>query len=202
MACSPDRRVSQGSSVHLALPVVPVGWDAYRDWGSLPRLRLGVRTYMRSTYDRTGGNEGADASHFLRQEGDGVDVPLDVVGPGLLYFVRTNHWHGSPWHYRVDGIDHVVKETATDTPDAPPVPSRFVPESAFPAPLAVTWSTTMGADLNWVPIAFKDSLSLGYGRSHYGTGYYIYQVFPQGADHLSSPIATWNEEPPPLQVLQ
>ena len=43
------------------VPVIPVGPDAYRDWAELPRLRIGARTYMRSTYDRTGGNEGADA---------------------------------------------------------------------------------------------------------------------------------------------
>ena len=44
---------------------VPVGLDAYRQWERWPYQRIGVRAYMRSTYDRSGGNEGADASHFL-----------------------------------------------------------------------------------------------------------------------------------------
>ena len=38
------------------------------------------------------------------------NVTLDVEGPGVLYFVRTNHWHGSPWHYEIDGVDHLVED--------------------------------------------------------------------------------------------
>src|SRR5216683_2187244 len=53
-------------------PVIPVGLDAYRQWECWPYQRIGARAYMRSTYDRTGGNGGADASHFL-YEVDGVD---------------------------------------------------------------------------------------------------------------------------------
>src|SRR4051812_49428088 len=79
-------------------PVIPVGLDAYRMWDRWPLQRIGARAYMRSTYDRTGGNEGADASHFLYQLAEDDNVALDVRGhPGGLYFVRTNHWHGSPW---------------------------------------------------------------------------------------------------------
>jgi hypothetical protein len=48
-------------------PTIPVGFDAYRQWDRLPYVRLGTRTYMRSTYDRSGGNEAADASHYLRE---------------------------------------------------------------------------------------------------------------------------------------
>ena len=48
-------------------PTIPVGLDAYRQWDRWPYQRIGARAYMRSTYDRRGGNEGADASHFLYQ---------------------------------------------------------------------------------------------------------------------------------------
>ncbi len=48
-------------------PIIPVGLDAYRMWDRWPCQRIGCRAYMRSTYDRNGGNEGADASHFLFQ---------------------------------------------------------------------------------------------------------------------------------------
>ncbi len=48
-------------------PVIPVGMDAYRQWERWPYQRIGARAYMRSTYDRAGGNERADASHFLYQ---------------------------------------------------------------------------------------------------------------------------------------
>ena len=87
------------------LPTAPIGLDAYRMWDRWAQQRIGVRAYMRSTYDRRGGNEGADASHFLYQVADDFNVALDVAGPGILYFVRCNHWHGSPWHYEVDGIE-------------------------------------------------------------------------------------------------
>src|SRR6202166_1907370 len=97
-------------------PVVPAGLDAYRLWERWPYQRIGVRAYMRSTYDRAGGNERADASHFLYQLAGDFNVSLDVQGPGVLYFARYNHWHGSPWHYEVDGEDHVIQESSTATP--------------------------------------------------------------------------------------
>src|SRR5712672_2242901 len=77
-------------------PVIPVGLDAYSQWERWPYQRIGARAYMRSTYDRRGGNEGADASHFLYQLADDKNVTLDVQGPGVFYFARYNHWHGSP----------------------------------------------------------------------------------------------------------
>src|SRR3954454_23682465 len=116
------------SSVAADLPAVPVGFDAYRRWDLWPQLRIGVRAYMRSTYDRRGGNEGADASHFLYQAADDFNVALDVAGPGVLYFVRCNHWHGGPWHYEVDGRDHIVQETSTANPNKPVPDSVFMPE--------------------------------------------------------------------------
>lgn len=137
------------------LAIVPVGDDAYLQWDRLPYHRIGIRAYMRSTYDRTGGNLNADASHFLYQDAEDFNVALDVSGPGMLYYVRTNHHHGSPWHYEVDGKDLVVKESATDNPvgaDKRLTQSTFMPEELFPFPLAWTWPTTKGADLMWRPI--------------------------------------------------
>jgi hypothetical protein len=182
-------------------PVIPVGYDAYLRWDELPRIHLGDRAYMRSTYDRGGGNEGVDASHFIREAGDGTFVTLDVGGSGALVFARANHWHGSPWHWTVDGIDHVIGETSTATPDAPVAGSTFLPADALPSPLAETWSTTHGADLSWVPVPFTRSLTLADQRTHYGTGYFIYHLYPQGEDHLSAPIGGWAEQPPPVAVL-
>ena len=153
-------------------PVIPTGFDAYRMWERWPMQRIGARAYMRSTYDRRGGNEGADASHFLYQEADDFNVTLDVAGPGVLYFARYNHWHGSPWHYEVDGKDHIVKETSTENPRKPAPESVFLPERLFPNPLTWTWSITKGADLMWVPISFEQSFRMAYSRTFYGTGYY------------------------------
>ncbi|MDB6056571.1 MAG: hypothetical protein JWO95_415 [Verrucomicrobiales bacterium] len=163
--------------------------------------RIGVRAYMRSTYDRSGGNEGADASHFLYQLSDDQNVTLDVAGSGILYFARYNHWHGSPWHYTVDGTDHIVQETSTADPLHPKQNSTFVPSSAFPNPLAWTWSDTRGADLSWVPIPFEKSFRMAYSRTHYGTGYYIYHQFVPGIK-LSQPIKSWTESAPDADVLE
>src|ERR1041384_671420 len=115
-------------------PVIPVGPDAYKMWDRWPYQRIGARAYMRSTYDRTGGNHTADASHFLYQEADDFNVTLDVAGSGVLYFARYNHWHGSPWHYEVDGKDHIVRETSTADPGKPVPEPAFPPAPPFPHP--------------------------------------------------------------------
>lgn len=178
------------------LPVIAVGLDAYRQWDRWPALAIGARTYMRSTYDRAGGNEGADASHFLRARAYDTYVPLDVAGRGVLHFVRANHWHGSPWRYAVDGRETIVQETSTADPDHPAPDSTFVPAAPFPPPLALTWSSTRGSDLSWVPIPFTQSFELAYGRTFYGTGYYIYSLYADDAP-LSQPLAAWDGATPP-----
>lgn len=182
-------------------PVIPVGLDAYRQWDRWPQQRIGARAYMRSTYDRRGGNEGADASHFLYQLADDFNVTLDVAGQGVLYFARTNHWHGSPWRYEVDGVDHIVRETGT----ADPVNAKstlketvFIPEELFPNPLTWTWSTTKGADLMWVPLPFERTFRMAYSRTRYGTGYYIYHLYDRSAP-LSQPIQSWDGKTPPAR---
>lgn len=179
-------------------PVIPIGLDAYRQWERWPYQRIGARAYMRSTYDRSGGNEGADASHFLYQLADDKNVSLDVQGPGVLYFARYNHWHGSPWHYEVDGVDYLVQESSTKNPLRPEANSTFLPAGPFPSPLTWTWSETKGADLTWVPIPFEHSFRMAYARTHYGTGYYIYQQYVPGAK-LSRRIRSWNEKVRPDQ---
>lgn len=185
-------------------PVIPVGLDAYLQWERLPYQRIGVRASMRSTYDRHGNNRTADASHFLYQESDTFNVALDVQGPGILYFKRCNHWHGSPWHYEVDGKDTLVRETATANPvqaKATLEQTRFIPAELFPEPLTWTWTTTHGADLMWVPIPFEKRFRLAYSRTFYGTGYFIYHQFPLGINHLSRPLNSWDRTPPDPAVL-
>ena len=178
------------------LPVIPAGLDAYRQWERWPVLRIGARTYMRSTYDRRGGNEGADASHFLYQLAEDRNVTLDLEGPGIFYFARFNHWHGSPWLFEVDGVDHVLQETSTPDPTRPAENSVFLPVQPLPNPLTWTWSQTRGADLSWVPIPFERSFRLAYSRTHYGTGYYIYSQYVPGI-RLSRPIRSWTERTVP-----
>lgn len=183
-------------------PVIPVGLDAFTMWDKWAYLRIGQRTYMASTYDRAGGNEGADASHFLYQLADDRNVTLDIMGQGVLAFARYNRWHGSPWHYIVDGCDYVVQESSTRDPEHPVAESVFIPQKLFPNPLTWTWSDTRGADLTWVPIGFERSFTMAYERTHYGTGYYIYHRFLPGARNLSRSIKSWTpDEIPPQAVL-
>lgn len=177
---------------------IPIGLDAYRQWARWPEQRIGMRAYMRSTYDRSGGN--ADASNFLYQRADNFNVTLDLAGPGLLVFSRFNHWHGSPWHFVVDGTDHTIKETGTADPLRPKSDPTFVPPQVFPPPLNFTWNISKGADLIGTPISFAHSLQIAYGRTHYGTGYYIYDRFVPGTS-LSRELSTWNEVPPAKDVL-
>ncbi len=177
-------------------PVIPVGLDAYRMWDRWAYQHIGARAYMRSTYDRSGGNEGADASHFIYQLCDNFNVTLDLEGPGILYFARYNRWHGSPWHFEVDGTDYIVEESSTPDPAHPVDNSTFLPEHLFPNPLTWTWSITKGADLTWVPVPFERSFRMAYERTHYGTGYYIYHQYVGGAP-LSHPIRSWNSDTVP-----
>jgi hypothetical protein len=172
---------------------IPIGLDAYRAWAHWDEQRIGMRAYMRSTYDRSGGNEGADASHFLYQLSDGFNVTLDLEGPGILVFARYNHWHGSPWHFVVDGHDQLVQESSTADPLHPAADSTFLPFAPFPSPLNATWATTNGADLMWSPIPFARSFQMAYTRTHYGTGYYIYDQFVPGTP-LSHPLESWTEK--------
>jgi Protein of unknown function (DUF2961) len=186
--CMGIRSLAQPSSSEP----IPIGLNAYTAWDQWPRQRIGMRAYMRSTYDRRGGNEGADASHFLYQLADDFNVTLDVEGPGILLFSRYNHWHGSPWHYVVDGTDHIVEESSTKDPLHPVPDSTFLPLAPFPSPLNDTWATTRGADLVWSPVSFERNFQMAYTRTHYGTGYYIYDQFVPGTP-LLRPIQSWNE---------
>jgi hypothetical protein len=179
-------------------PEVPLGLDAYRHWVRWPVQRMGMRAYLRSTYDRTGHNHTADASHFLYQEAEDFNVTLDVEGQGILCFVRTNRWHGSPWHYEIDGLDHPVEESTTADPLSERTDSVFIPERLFPEPLAYTYATTRGADLSWVPMAFDNRLRIAYSRTYYGTGYYIYQLLSEAGG-----LNPWSgEEAPDTEVLE
>jgi hypothetical protein len=194
-ACGSQPAPCPSLAGNASAPSIPLGYDAYRAWDTWPNIRLGTRTYLLSTYDRAGGNESADASHYIRINGDRA-VAVDLRGTGILYFARANQWHGSPWYYKVDGTDHVVTESATATPNAPPPNSTFTPASVFAPPLSLTWSTTHGADLLGAPIPFTTSLEIGYGRTRYGTGYFILELFPKGTPN----IASWNETPLPGDV--
>ena len=63
-------------------PVIPVGLDAYRMWDKLCYHRIGIRAYMRSTYDREGNNRTADASQVFTEGAHYL--------ASFMYFFRRN----------------------------------------------------------------------------------------------------------------
>lgn len=201
LICIESAAQDQKRNATADLPKIPIALDAYKMWDQWPTQRIGARAYMRSTYDRRGGNEGADASHFLFMKDEDYNVSLDVIGKGVLYFIRTNHWHGSPWHYVVDGKDNIVKETGTSDPvnaKKTITAAEFIPSAPFPQPLNWTWGTTKGADLVWTPLPFEKSVRLAYSRTRYGTGYYIWHQYAN-EEQLSQPIKSWDINKAPDQ---
>lgn len=198
-----DARAQDTASPSKRPPQIPIGFDAFKQWERWPYLRIGVRGYMRSTFDRSGGNDNADAAHFIRQIDDTHNVVIDEAGPGILWFARYNHWHGSPWQYLVDGKEFIVQETSTADPVEPAKDSVFEPKAMFPSALNYTWSATKGADLSWTSVPFEEQLRIAFGRAHYGTGYFIFWKVLPGLANLSRPIRSWNErDTAPPEVLE
>ncbi len=61
---------------------------------------------------------------------------------------------------------------------------------------------TKGADLMWVPIGLERSFRMAYTRTRYGTGYYIYHLYPEGL-RTSRPLQAWDgNKPPDADVLE
>ena len=66
------------------LPETPIAYDAYRHWDRWSQLRIGVRATMRSTRDRSGGNETVCGNHFLYQESADSNVVAESLDPGKM----------------------------------------------------------------------------------------------------------------------
>ena len=177
-------------------PVIPVGLDAYRLWERWPYQRIGARAYMRSTYDRRGGNERRRRSHFLYQLADDFNVTLDVEGARRSLFRPLQPLARQPVALRGGRRGPHRSGDQHGRSAASRAAFRVPAGEPFPGPLAWTWAQTKGADLSWVPIGFERSFRMAYSRTFYGTGYYIYHQFVQGAK-LSQPIRAWDGKTPP-----
>src|SRR5438874_11090753 len=62
-------------------PEIAIGYDAFLRGEQWPALRIGVRAYMRSTFDGTGGNHLEDAAYYIRQMYDYHRDGVVVGGP-------------------------------------------------------------------------------------------------------------------------
>ena len=141
---------------------------------------------MASTFDRDGGNKGADASNYVymirdAQSGRNRSVVFDIRGAGAMLFARFQHWHGSPWVLEIDDQPpFALSESNTKTQSEKVDWSVFYPQAAFPnGSLTQTFSSSKGGDVMWVPITFSKSLRLSYEQTHYGSGYEIIHRLPK-----------------------
>jgi hypothetical protein len=167
-----------------------------------------ARAVMTSTYDRDGGNDGADASNFvymLRDPATGRNrsVVFDVRGAGAMVFARFQHWHGSPWVLEVDDQPAIVfNESNTATQSGSIEHSVFHPRAAFPnGSLSQTFAATKGGDILWTPITFSKSLRLSYENTHYGSGYEILQLLPTLSGSDTSPWSVAQVPPSPVVAM-
>ena len=173
---------------------IPVGLDAYRLWERWPYQRIGVRAYMRSTYDRARRQRRRRRHPFPLPAGRRLQRDARRRRPGrpllrpLQPLARQPVALRGGWH-RPPRAGDQHRRSATI-----PRPTRSsCPQAAFPTPLAWTWSDTKGADLIVGADRLREVFRMAYSRTLYGTGYYIYHQYVPGAK-LSRPIRAWNDE--------
>jgi len=82
-----------------------------------------------------GGNESRTRALPVTRSPMRVQRPLDVQGHGILVS-RATHWHGSTWHYEVDGKDH-RPGSSLEGPDQARRELVFLPKRV-PSPLTYT----------------------------------------------------------------
>ena len=80
--------------------------------------------------------------------------------------------------------------------DPPVANSTFVPAAAFPSPLALTWATTQGADVSWVPMAFTRSLPWRTGARTTARATSSTELVPGGAPTLAAHRCVGATTPP------
>jgi hypothetical protein len=154
--------------------------DAYRQWDKLSYLSIGDRVVGESTADPAGGN--ADGTHILRTLPDGERVLFDLVGPGIVTFMRMQETYGGPWRLYLDGADRATIR-AGDLGQVQP--TRF-PATAFPYPLSMNSFQTQGSSIVAGPTPFKDGMRWTATTAN-GNYYALYDWLPYGA-----PLATWS----------
>ena len=129
-------------------PVIPVGVDAYTMWERWPYQRIGARAYMRSTYDRRGGNEGADAATSSTRWPTTSTSRSTWPGPGSSTSRATTTGTAAPGTTRSTARITSSRRPAPPTRASPSPKSVFLPakllsRARWPGPGPIT----KGADL-------------------------------------------------------
>jgi len=166
-----------------ALAEYPIGYDSYVDWQDFPQLRLGAKSGLASSYDRTGANN--DWSWYEWPEGQ-IDTETTctiktIQGPGVIYRFWMPHYigrHGYVVRMYFDGESTPRIDTMSDT----------LFDGLFSYFDALFVDTCAGGQVCYEPIPFSDSVIIetvnhehvGLADRHYYQ--YSYMTYPSGAD--------------------
>lgn len=166
---------------------VPVGYAPYFQWDQLPQLRLGVKSGLASSYDRTDGNY--DWNYYEWPEGrilTETDCIIKTIqGPGVIHRFWMPHNNANskfPVKMYFDGEAVPRIDTTSDAI----LKGLF---SYFDAPFT---DTCAGGQVCYEPIPFSESVRIettnrdfvGYRDRHYYQ--YSYSTYPQ-----SLGVSTW-----------
>ncbi|MHC4791468.1 MAG: DUF2961 domain-containing protein [Planctomycetota bacterium] len=172
--------LSAGST---SLASFPIGYKSYTDWDKLPQLRLGAKSGLASSYDRSGGNR--DWSCYEWPEGqidtETICTVKTIQGPGIIYRF---------WMPHCISIDRYVVRMYFDGESTPTIDtfSDTIFDnlfSYFDAPLVTTCA---GGQMCYDPIPFDESVVIetinhdyiSFSDRHYYQ--YSYLTYPQCID--------------------
>ena len=165
----------------------PSGSTRSRQWERWPVLRVGARAYMRSTYDRDRRQRGCRREPFPLPAGRRLQRRRST-SRGRASFASRGTTTGTA----ARGITRWTASTtwsasrATADPTGRSTGSTFLPRGLFPEPLAWTWSTRRAPTCRGFRCRSSGHSAWLYGRTHYGTGYYIYPAVRPGAAALAA----------------
>jgi len=169
--------------VSLCLSAVPLGYESYTEWDKLPQLRLGAKSGLASSYDRTGANE--DWNWYEWPE-DQVHTETTctikiIQGPGIIYRYWKPHCMAiKPYPVRMYFDDELVP--TIDTNCISIFNNQF---SYFDAPFV---DTCAGGQVCYEPISFSESViietvnreNISWGDRNYYQ--YSYMTYPESFD--------------------
>ncbi len=179
----------------LCLCTPSVGYDSFASWGNLPQIRLGAKSGLASSYDRTGANN--DWSWYEWPEGlikiETVCTVKTIQGPGVIYRFWMPHYMGRN-HYVVRMYFDGEATPRIDTESNTIFGSLF---SYFDEPLITTCA---GGQVCYEPIPFSESVVIEtvnkpagpFANRHYYQ--YSYLTYPTGVDVNSYTAALTTEQ--------
>ncbi|MBN1437084.1 MAG: DUF2961 domain-containing protein [Sedimentisphaerales bacterium] len=134
---------------------IHVGYDAYTDWQNWSQLRLGIDTYLASSYDRTGLNN--DFSQYESPEGlmleEGPAVIQTIPGPGVIHRF---------WMPHLTAEQSFLVRIYFDDEPTPRIDtySNTLLDGSYSYMAAPLVNTCAGGQVSYEPIYFQNSLRI------------------------------------------